>query len=1007
MANQMQPELNSRRLPLLPMQVELALERGAAILTSNQRSARTLRRGFAALKLQQAQTVWSPPAILSWNAWTSSQWQRLLLDGVEDRLLLSAAQEHAVWVSIIGSDKSLKTLQRSDSLADLAQRAWLSLARDCGLHRLRDCTGSVDAETFGRWAIEFDRRSKRERWLSISQLDQAIADRILSGQLTVSEPELALIGFDGLTGAQDALCDALRSAQILCQHLSLSVPPEQHTLVPEKHTLVQAEQHKLVIAEDTEEEAYAAAWNALSVLEANPQARIAVILPDVAARRSEMERAFRHVLSPELEGISAASTPPPFEFSLGRPLDRLPMISTALTLLRWVSQPLPFPQFSRLLLSPYFAGGAASLNARAEMDEHLRRKPNLLMPEVSVEWLLARFEASPRLKASPHLAPLRQKLTSALRIAREAGLQRPHKSLSGAGNHTGSSDKTHSEWAALIQDLLTAFGWPTSSSPAPGIPASGTPASGDPDPRPLDSTEFQLLRKWQQLLDQLSTLDFADLAPSGPRPSSSSPSGPRVPYQSALDSLQRLAAQTLFAPESADAPVQIMGVLESAGSVFDAILFLGATDAGWPAAESTAPFLPWQLQRCLRMPGTDPAAASHRAITVHHRILTAAPTVFFSYAASDGKQEFRPSPLLAEFAAIPVIAAQNCIRKDWRVVQHPVELEEFDGDGTIAPTHDRLLRGGAQLLKLQSLCPFRAFAENRLGSSEPETIEPGLDARQRGSLVHTALEKFWTEVKTQENLAQMSMPNRLTLLDSIATSAVAHQHQATSAWDRAYLDLQRRWLIRLLDRWMDVELARPPFAVISREDDRSHSEIGPLRLHLRPDRVDAVDGGLLFLDYKTGQCSPANWLGERPEEPQLPLYATLCDPALLAGLAFARVSASEMNLSGYAIAPGILKPARFKANGEPCKASEVSEDLAAQVAEWKRVLASLAEEFHQGLAAVTPKDYPKTCERCGQRPFCRVSESRLALEANAFDDDPSETFAYGSDTPDSGEETDA
>ena len=977
MPNATQPERSSQR-HLLPMQVELALKRGATILTANQRAARTLRRAFASLQLQQSQPVWTPPAILSWNAWTNSQWQRLLLDGAEDRLLLSQPQEHAIWASIIGSDKNVQTLLRHDALADLAQRAWLSLATIRGLHRLRDCNGSLDAETFGRWAVEFDRRCKRERWLSSSQLDLALSDHLLSGQLAIAEPALALVGFDRLTPAQEALCIALRPARIPCEHLPLAADPEKRTLV---------------VAEDTEEEAYAAAWNARALLEKNPQARIAVILPDVAARRSELERAFRHVLAPELDGISAASTPPPFEFSLGKPLARLPMTSTALTILLWASQPLPFAQCSHLLLSPHFGSGGADLNARAELDEYLRRKSNLLQPEVSIDWLIAKLENQPRLDS------LRQGLTSALRIAREAGLQRPRKGLAGSQKSPGSSTKSHSEWAAVMQAVLASVGWPTS--------------------RTLDSTEFQLLRKWQGLLDQLATLDFADLATDALNTSSRSnprPSAPRVSYQAALKSLQRLAAQTLFAPESIDAPVQIMGTLESAGSLFDAVLFLGATDADWPPAEPTAPFLSWHLQRCLRMPGTDPAAAHQHAVAVTRRILASAPTVFFSYAASDGKLEFRPSPLLAELDASSSIAAQSCIRQDWRALQHPVELEEFDGDGTIAPTPDRPLRGGAQLLKLQSLCPFRAFAEHRLGSSEPAAVEPGLDARQRGSLVHSALEKFWTEVKTHENLAQMSRQNRLTLLNTVATSAVASavakEHQATSAWDRAYLDLQRRWLIRLLDRWMDVELARPPFEVVSREGDRSHSEIGPLRLHLRPDRVDAVEGGLLFLDYKTGKCSPSNWLGERPEEPQLPLYATLCDPALLAGLAFARVSASEMNFSGYAIAPGILKHAAFKKDGSPATAKEVREDLVAQVAEWKRVLASLADEFHRGLATVSPKNYPSTCEHCGQRPFCRVSESRLALEANAFDDpfDPFDLFdtaAYPSGDAASAEEANA
>ncbi len=45
---------------------------------------------------------------------------------------------------------------------------------------------------------------------------------------------------------------------------------------------------------------------------------------------------------------------------------------------------------------------------------------------------------------------------------------------------------------------------------------------------------------------------------------------------------------------------------------------------------------------------------------------------------------------------------------------------------------------------------------------------------------------------------------------------------------------------------------------------------------MRIDRIDEMpDGSLAVIDYKTSASvpSPSSWLGDRPSDPQLPLYA--------------------------------------------------------------------------------------------------------------------------------------
>jgi RecB family exonuclease len=160
-----------------------------------------------------------------------------------------------------------------------------------------------------------------------------------------------------------------------------------------------------------------------------------------------------------------------------------------------------------------------------------------------------------------------------------------------------------------------------------------------------------------------------------------------------------------------------------------------------------------------------------------------------------------------------------------------------------------------------------------------------------------------------------------------------------------------------------------PFEVKLSEKKLDDVRIGPLRLNIRLDRVDVVEGGEVLIDYKTGHASPNDWLTSRPDAPQLPLYAILTQADQLQGVAFGLVRAGEgRGLKGYAAIDGVLP-----------KASKLREapTLQAQVERWREVLVALGEEFSSGDARVRPKTYPGTCSHCKQRLICRLDVSLL------------------------------
>ena len=69
---------------LLPVEIAEALERGAIVVTGNQRAARTLRRGFDQRNRELGLASWAPAAVMAWDAWMAALWRGLLIEGHAD-----------------------------------------------------------------------------------------------------------------------------------------------------------------------------------------------------------------------------------------------------------------------------------------------------------------------------------------------------------------------------------------------------------------------------------------------------------------------------------------------------------------------------------------------------------------------------------------------------------------------------------------------------------------------------------------------------------------------------------------------------------------------------------------------------------------------------------------------------------------------------------------------------------------------------------------------------------
>ena len=282
-----------------------------------------------------------------------------------------------------------------------------------------------------------------------------------------------------------------------------------------------------------------------------------------------------------------------FEFSLGVPLGQTAVARSAEMLLRWLNGALEEQELDWLIASGHASASELETAELASTMRTIRRRNRQ-----RTQWSLRTFAAE-----SARVSP-----------AWSERVQSAQERLAAAAGH----ERSPFEWAEIAGHLLEAAGWPGA--------------------RPKSSGEFQAARRWSQALESCGSLGF---------------DGQPMSWSDFLRELRAGLDETLFAPESEDAPIVIAGPAESAGLEADAVWFLGADDNAWPAIGRMNPLLPPAVQREAGMPHASPALDWELAQAVTERLLRSAPDVRFSYSAQLDGADARPSRLAAQLAAAP------------------------------------------------------------------------------------------------------------------------------------------------------------------------------------------------------------------------------------------------------------------------------------------------------------------------------------------------------------------
>jgi probable DNA repair protein len=709
--------------------------------------------------------------------------------------------------------------------------------------------------------------------------------------------------------------DLTPTVEALCRALSQRGVATHRWMPP---ACVSPSMGRVGYADPDEEVRCCARWTR-HLLEGN-LGRIGIVAVDMAAYQERLQRIFREELSPSAL-LPGSASEKAFNLSLGTRLIEEGMVTAAFELLS-VARTVSLDSLSYLLRSPFIWGHLSEQYSRAILDRELR---NLRMTELPLKQVLHFAEQG-----------FKKKLGRSDIFARQLEI---------IGNLLKESKpRLPGAWSRHFAQVLDACQWP-----------------GD---RSLTSREYQVFSAWKELLASMACLDTV-----------SEP----MPRGEALALLRRLAAEEIFQPEGSEGRVQVLGALEAAGMQFDALWLLGVHEEALPAPARPNPFIPPELQRKLKMPHADATRELDFAHKLSQRLLSCAQTLVVSWPEHMDGRERQPSPLVQHLPPIAPVLADS--RKPTLLIRDSVDgLESLiDLQGPPIPDGTRV-SGGTALLKDQALCPFRAFARHRLGAWGLATSSLGLDGLDRGSLVHRILELFWLKIGGWRQLFELDSDGLCALILKYSDQALdefAAQRRVPLSTSQRLLERQR--LTDLLREWLEVEAGRPPFTIETLE--AWHREnFGPLTLQTRIDRIDRLeDGSQVIIDYKTGLATVADWLGDRPVEPQLPLYTLGRHGSDLAAVAFAKVRRGDCSFVGLGRESELL-PGVAGASGHRQLEGTAIADWNELLHSWRSTLQQLGSDFSNGKAGVDPLNASKACDRCDLHSLCRIADQDVLLD---------------------------
>jgi len=794
-----------------------SLSEAGTVVTANRRLARILGEEHAAQQLESGKKAWRSPAILSRQDWLATL-SDTALNQVDLPTRINAQQSQLLWERCLRKDLHDSAVSIAN-LVRLSRDTWQRLADwQVTIGAVARSAQNDDQRLFATVAGRYLGVLEHENWIDDAGLGGLVLGLIKDRRVLFSGSH-TFVGFDRERPIIAAIQDAMLANGIEVTNIPDAVPTSEIELQAFENS--------------TAELRSAGAW-ARRQITSNPEARIAIIANGLDKDAERVARRVREGATPGWQHAHQ-SLFDAVNVSYGRRLSDYPAIAVGLMLLRWLVNDLSSIDVSMLLRSPLL--GTPTTSGRSRLELRLRQLPDR-------RWSPSMITAELRGKDDG-------KNVSDW-LARVAAFSKRRREL--------PKQATPAEWTILFDEILRAFAWP----------GQGT----------LDSTEFQLINRWRELLNEFARLGLI-----------SSNMGPGM----AMARLELMASDTVFQPESTAAVVHLMGPLEASGAAFDALWLTGITTANWPPPGTPSALISRRLQEKLGMPDCTPANTLQYAEATLQRLLASGAAIVCSYALTEDDAEQTVSSLLQPFSATTGMvvsdpgwyAAGLTTRADLRLAE----------DSVPAMTAEEKMSGGAGTIQRHLNNPVAAFVHGRMGAKVIYPQALGIPASMRGNLIHDALYNLYIDLPSRDNIREWQGDELTRRIDSAVNFAFARHERNVDAVLRQLMLLERRRISELLRQFIVLDGARDSFQIASVEG-KFEFVAGHIRLPLRFDRIDSVgEQGIAILDYKTG--AKKRLLNRKREVQEIQLFVYACaTEAPVSALALVNVDSREITFDG-------------------------------------------------------------------------------------------------------------
>ncbi len=824
--------------PLIDVSLfQSSIDKGTTILVPNQRLVDNINQAWSRIQTHQA---WETPLIFTVKTWLRICWDHLQdihHSEATEFSIVSEEQYRYLWYKAI----KLHDPELATNYVDLASDTENNI-ETWQLNSIAINNEHFGSMRFSRWRGTLHELLKSKKMVTQAHSWVIIMKSFKQGCL----PQLPIISLYGFQAISPLEFDTISAASEVLSSIDQSLVSidmvRSARSARNSITSFTAQSEKLELTKaskvrcgDQHNELISTALWAAEQLKINQNQRIAIVVPDLGSRLGEIYRVINKIFI--ARGIKST-----VNFSAGVPLISAPIISAAIDLLSIVGEEKSVAKWLQIVHSPFNTIGQLDSGLKIKLEKKLIELRQFKIP--TWEFL----QSINSLKDIDHesylnLATFIRKIEQ----QKEANLK-----------------MNFLNWVLLFTDLLESLGWP-----------------GE---RPLSSNEYQQRQQFSISLEAFSKFDNLNI---------------KTNFVEAKTTLEAILSNHIFHPQSPDAPLQVLGLLEASGLRFDSIWVLGLHNKVFPRPTTTNPLLPPTYQRRHGLAKSLPEVEYTIARCLIENYHDNCNSLFLSYPEISDDEILRECSLLEDIKNIET-SEMTQINKHIATIRRKNcedNCESYSQINVPLSASEKHIRGGTVVLRDQAVCPINAFIIHRLNVVYPIKPIQGLDNTQRGILLHDTMSNIWNELRSSIGLAKKTDQELSLEIDRAITATFSkYTGQFRSLRSKSLYELEKNRLRKLIKDWLTLELQRSPFQVIDIEK-KTEIKLGNLSFSIVIDRIDQIKHQLFVVDYKTGKLAQPGWNNERLLDPQLPVYV-LSLGAHAKGLAYAHIKPGDLKWVG-------------------------------------------------------------------------------------------------------------